>query len=175
MRKTRVFWWGVAVLLLIIPGCFHGRPSHAVIGYRDGRVFIKKDSAYRVGKLPSSWHEFNTRAKAAAFHNDGIGGTISTDAFCGASFEDLPLKTLTGQLFAGVAKRGIIKEEEFVLDGRGALRTVSSGMVDGVSLKFDSVVVKKNNCTIDFVYIVPPENYSRGAADFEAFFMGLGF
>ena len=62
-----------------------------------------------------------------------------------------------------------------MLDGRGALRTISTGETDGVPLKFDSVVLKKNDCTIDLVYISKPENYSDNVADFEAFYNGFRF
>lgn len=174
MRKTGVFL-GVVGLAVMFAGCMHGRQSHTVIGYRHDTVFIKKDRSYRVGALPSGWKAMKTFAKAIAFHNKETGATISTDAFCAGAFEDLPLRTLTGQLFAGTAMRKIVSENELMLDGRGALRTISTGEVDGVPLKFDSVVLKKNDCTIDFVYISPPERYSDGVSDFEAFFGGFRF
>lgn len=174
MKKTRVFG-GVATLFFIFAACLPAQKTASIIGYRNQQVFVKKDVAYRIGELPSSWRKFNVPAKAVAFHNDDLNATISTDAFCEGSFEDLPLATLTGQLFAGTAGHSIIKEGEFVLDGRGALRTISTGSIDGVGLKFDSVVVKKNNCTIDFVYIAPPENYEGGVKDFEKFYNGFGF
>lgn len=174
MKKTRLFW-GIGVFIILLSSCFHGRQNLSVIGYRHGQVFIKKGGSYKVGELPASWRMFKTGAKAITFHNDGLKATISTDAFCGASFEDLPLKILTGQMFAGVTKRSIIKEEEFLLDGRGALRTIAAGETDGVPLKFDSVIIKKNNCTIDLIYISPPENYSGGVSDFEIFFKGFVF
>ncbi|OGQ49139.1 MAG: hypothetical protein A3I09_01930 [Deltaproteobacteria bacterium RIFCSPLOWO2_02_FULL_47_10] len=173
MKKTRVFW-GIAILI-VTSSCFHGRSSSGVVGYRGQTVFLKKDLSYKVGVLPKEWRVLKTPVKAAAFHNDGSHATISTDAFCGASFEDLPLKTLTGHLFAGTSKHNVIKEDEFSLDGRGALRTISTGTVDGIALKFDSVVVKKNNCTFDFIYISPPENYDGGVADFENFYIGFSF
>ncbi len=174
MVKTRVFL-GVAGLLILFTSCFSHRQSVSVIGYRHQMVFLKKDLYYKVGALPEDWQKLDVHAKAAAFHNKGLGATISTDAFCGSAFEDAPLKTLTGQLFAGTAKHSIVSEREFQLDGRGALRTVSTGEVDGVPLKFDSVVIKKNNCTIDFVYMSPPEKYAGGVGDFETFFNGFRF
>lgn len=174
MKKTSIFW-GIVSLIFIFSACFHGRQTTSVIGYRHQTVFLNKDLYYKVGGLSLGWEKLKTNAKAAAFHRQDIGATISTDAFCGAGFEDLPLKVLTGQLFAGTGKRKILKEEEFTLDGRGALRTVATGETDGVPLKFDSVVLKKNNCTIDFVYISPPESYSAGVSDFETFYKGLNF
>jgi hypothetical protein len=138
-------------------------------------VFLKKDVYYKVGKLPEGWKTLSTRAKAAAFYNKDLGASISTDAFCAGGFEDLPLKTLSGQLFAGTQQHSIISEKEIDMDGRGGLRTVSTGSIDGVDLKFDTVVVKKNNCTMDFVYFSPPEKYKDGVAAFEAFFNGFKF
>lgn len=175
MKKTRVFW-GLAIFLILLSACFsHTRQSLSVIGYRDGRVFLKKNNYYRVGELPLKWHEFSANVKAVSFYNKELGATISTDAFCAGSFEDLPLKTLSGQLFAGIGQRKILQEKEIILDGRAVLRTLSSGTMDGVAIKFDSVVLKKNNCTIDFIYIVPPQNYEAGIKDFELFYNGFKF
>lgn len=174
MKKTYVFW-GALSFIFLLSACFHGRQSTSVIGYRHQMVFLKKNLYYNVGQLTSDWKRLNVRAKTVAFHNNKLGATISTDAFCGGSFEDLPLRTLTGQLFAGTGSRKVIKEEELTLDGRGALRTVSTGTTDGVNLKFDSVVLKKDNCTIDFIYISPPENFSAGVSDFENFYKGFQY
>ncbi|PIR16328.1 MAG: hypothetical protein COV46_08765 [Deltaproteobacteria bacterium CG11_big_fil_rev_8_21_14_0_20_49_13] len=138
-------------------------------------VFLKKDLYYKVGELPPSWKWLKTHTKTAAFHNESLGATISTDAFCGSSFEDLPLKVLNSQLFAGTTDLKIKKETEFMLDERGALKTISTGSTDGVPLKFDSVVIKKDNCTFDFIYISPPESYADGVADFETFYLGMSF
>jgi hypothetical protein len=146
-----------------------------VIGYRDGRVFLKKNLYYRVGRLPLAWREFSANAKAASFYNKELGATISTDAFCASSFEDLPLKILSGQLFAGIGQHRVLDEKTLTLNGREALRTLSSGTMDGVAIKFDSVVLKKNNCTIDFVYFAPPQNYEAGVKDFELFYNGFKF
>ncbi len=174
MRKTSVFW-GIVSLVFLFSACLHGRHTVSVMGYRNQMVFLKKNLYYHVGKLPADWHDFYSKAKVVSFHNDKLGATISTDAFCGSGFEDLPLRTLTGQYFAGIAKRKVVKETEFKLADRGALRTISTGETDGVALKFDSVVVKKNDCTIDFVYIAPPANYDAGASDFETFYNGFKF
>jgi len=174
MRYFCVLIAGV-FLFLALSGCFRGRQGLSVIGYRNQMVFIKKDLFYRVGPLSGDWDGLKTGVKAAAFHNEKIGGTISTDAFCGASFEDLPLNVLTNQLFADTHRKNTEQGAELVLDGRGALRTVADGQVDGVPLKFDSVVVKKDGCTIDFIYIVPPENYLAGVKEFETFYGGFSF
>ncbi len=165
----------MAILATTVLSCFHTRSGLSVTGYKNQRVFIKKDLSYKVGYLGPAWKEFKTGSKSASFHNDAFGATISTDAFCGGSFEDLPLKTLDGQLFAGMGKRVVSKSDEIVLDGRGALRTVSDASVDGVRLKFDAVTLKKDNCIFDFIYMAPPENYSSGVKDFETFFNNFSF
>ena len=173
MRKLIIF----ALIAVLFSGtsCFRSKQGISVIGYRNQMVFLKKNVYYKVGELPKGWDHIRTSSKAASFYNESIKGTVSTDAFCGSYFEDLPLKTLTNQLFAGTNRAAPLMEKDFILDGRGAFRSVSTGKVDGVPLKFDSVVIKKNNCTIDLVYIVPPENYESGVGDFEVFFGGFKF
>lgn len=116
-----------------------------------------------------------TSAKAVAFHHDETGATISTDAFCGAAHEDLPLPNLMAQLFSGLPTEGVTKKMPLSLDGRGALREVSLRRVDGVLLQFDVVVLKKNNCTFDFVCTTPPGNYQSVVPAFESFFDGFSY
>jgi len=175
MKKTRVFWGAAVVIALLFSGCFSSRQALSVIGYRHSHVYIKKNFFYKVGELSDSWKYLSTRAKAIVFHNQSLAASISTDAFCGSAFEDAPLHVLTSQIIAGQNEPQVTKTEEFMLDGRGARRTILNAKTDGVPLKLDVVVIKKNNCTIDFVYVAPPENYAAGVADFEGFFGGFKF
>ena len=175
MKKTRVFWGAAVVFALLLSGCLSSRQAISIIGYRNQHVYLKKDLSYKVGSLPDTWDYLSSRAKAVVFYNAGLRSSISTDAFCGSAFEDAPLHVLTSQIIAGQNDQQVTKTEEFMLDERGARRTILNAKTDGVPLKLDVVVMKKNNCTIDFVYVSPPENYAQGVADFENFFGGFKF
>lgn len=164
------------VIFLTLAGCFGGpKNSSGVTGYRDQRVAIKGAGNYSVGELSADWRRLPVRAKTIAFYNDTHKTTISTDAFCGKEFEDLALRNLTNNLMAGIEKRKIASEQDLFLDGRGALRTVSTGFVDGVPVQVDAVVLKKNNCTFDFICVTTPGSYHEVSADFERFFSGFHY
>lgn len=155
--------------------CIFGRSVKKVMSYRSGSVFLSDRSRFAVGELPVRWKKIRTGGYAIAFHNDLLGATIAIDAFCGAGYEDLPLKLLTNHLLSGVTDIKVRRETDFMLDGRGALRTVVDGRMDGVPMVFDIVVLKKNRCNIDFMCIAPPNRYNEAAVDFEAFYSGFRY
>lgn len=163
------------VIILTLTGCLGQRKAGGVTGFRNWRVYVKDAGSYSVGNLPSSWRRMRLSVRAVAFHNKKVRATISTDAFCKKDFEDIPLNLLTSNLFAGIEQKKIVYQENFYLDGRGAQRTVATGFTDGMPVKLDAVVVKKNNCSFDFVCISPPENYLDAVGDFERFFYGFHY
>lgn len=164
------------LLFLWSSSCVFGPSTKRVMSYRYHNVYLAgKHDYYNVGALSAPWRRFRVKAYTIAFYNPDVGASISTDAFCGPGYEDSPLATLTSQLFAGVEDYKIVERIEFVLDGRGALRTTVAGSVDGVPLSFDIVVVKKNKCNIDFMCVAPQGSHSRVATDFETFFSGFHY
>jgi len=173
----------ILVLSLMLNACIFGRPgaaSRKVMSYRDGHVFLtgSRNDYYNVGLLPGGWDRMRLRAYTIAFHNEDMGATISTDAFCGSLYEDVPLPTLTSQLFGGVEDFEITKTYEFTLNERGALRTIAKGTLDGVPLNFDIVVLKKNKCMFDFICVAPDDNETdimTITSDFEQFFNGFQY
>lgn len=163
-------------ILFLSTSCLFGPTAKKVMSYRHDNVFLSGRDHFRVGSLPATWKRMRVKAYAIAFHNEGLGATIATDAFCGPAYEDLPLNLLTSHLLAGVEDYEIMGDSyEFMLDDRGALRTVATGKVDGVPFTFDIVVIKKNKCIIDFMCISPAGGYPMAAADFEQFYGGFHY
>lgn len=166
MKKLGMF----LIMILFFSSCIIGPSVKRVMSYRGGNVFLSDKSRYSVGILPEGWKRMRPGVYAIVFYNSALESTIATDAFCGTANEDIPLKQLTIQMLAGVEGYKILDQEEFMMDGRGALRTSVVGRVDGVPLHFDTVVIKKNRCTIDFMCISPEAAYTEASADFTAFY-----
>lgn len=164
----------IAVFLMNV-SCIFGPSTRKVVSYRYNTVYFSNRDTFDVGELPPTWKKIDVDAYAIAFHNDMLGTTISVDAWCGPAFEDSPLPTLTSQMMAGVADYKIESTEEFMLDRRGALRTVATGRVDGVYLTYDIVVLKKNDCNFDLMLISPMGNYLAARPDFENFFYAFHY
>ena len=76
-------------------------------------------------------------------------------------------------LTAGVAVGAPLREESLTLDNRAALMRVYSGNLDGVPLRVGAVVLKKNNCTYDMLYLSPSSTFEAGWADFVGVLSGF--
>lgn len=165
----------LAIVVFLSASCIFGPTSKRVMSYRNDKVYLSDRSYFTVGALPESWKRMRVQAHAIAFHNSDLKATIATDAFCGPSYEDISLKLLTSHMLAGIADYQIEETKEFILDDRGALRTVASGKVDGIPLVFDIVVIKKNKCNIDLMCMAPQGDYPLAAGDFEHFFSSFHY
>ncbi|MBT3181694.1 MAG: hypothetical protein HN337_04200 [Deltaproteobacteria bacterium] len=116
-----------------------------------------------------------TRVRTITFYNEGLGSTISTDAYCGKNVEARLLDSLSGDILNAFDKKQVISEKEFDLDGRGAVRQLIAGELDGVAVTVDLVIVRKNECVFDFYSVseggISPETTNA----FELFFEGFHY
>lgn len=156
--------------------CLFG-PSRGpkVLGYRQGRVYLTGGESYRVGSLAAEWKRQKVGVRAATYLHRPTSAMLTSSAYCGASFEDLPLKGLMGHLFHGIALEKVLSTEALSLDGRGAVRQRSLRRVDGVAIYCDAVVIKKNHCSIDFILTAPIDRYAEIVPAFEQFFGGFHY
>ena len=118
-------------------------------------VFRNGDVAFRVGPVPTHWtpiEEEQTDAELAtfAFRNANDQATVGVAARCHRDGDDVPLRSLTQHLYLGFTDRETRSEDEFMLDGRAALRTEMVASLDGVPKEMTFVVVKKDGCVYDF-------------------------
>src|SRR4030095_4055785 len=164
------------LILSLLPACFGGvDKTGKVKSYAPGVVHTEK-GFYNVGPLSESWKlERIPPYKMINFYSAEFKSSIETDAFCDDAFDDASLQVLTTHLHFDLTDRKIKSEKEFMLDNRGALRTVALGKVDGVEIVLDSVVLKKNNCLFDFVLVGDPAHHGKAAVDFENFFGGFKY
>ncbi|MBI2343205.1 MAG: hypothetical protein HYV02_02530 [Deltaproteobacteria bacterium] len=171
-------WFGIAGLLalLVSAGCLFG-PSRGpkILGYQHGTVLLTTGERYQVGPLTDEWLEERPSRHVVGFRDRERGAIITTSAWCGAHFEDLPLTALMGHLFAGIELVRVDPAIAFSLDGRGALRTRSLRRIDGVVMQTDAVVVKKDGCNFDFYLIARPEDATVLTPVFERFVHGFRF
>jgi hypothetical protein len=101
-----------------------------------------------------------------AWYNKEIQGAIYVDSNCKQKFEDRPLRDSYISLTQGIAVGNPIKQNTRIIAEREALFTVQNGSLDGVSVRFASVVLSKDECLYDFLYIATPEYFSTGLKDF---------
>lgn len=174
-RARRFLQVAAPLFALGLLACFGGvKKTGKVVDYKPGRVITKK-GYYDVGPLPEPWYRIKLGIAAINFRNDSLGSTISTDAFCDHAFDDAPLNALTNHLFAGLQDIKVEKQAPFVMSDRGALRTTLKASLDGVPVKIETIVVKKDWCLFDFYLVSPPENFAQAIPDFENFFRGFQY
>lgn len=158
-------------LLSSVGGCIFGpSSSRGVMSYRNSRVYLQGGGFYKVGELPSGWKKFRTSSKAISFYNKEFSSSITTDAFCGRSFNDNPLEVLAGELISTLANHGAVSTKELMLGGRKALRMSAEGDMDGADVKMDAVVLKKGHCNFDFILVSPSGADEKVRSEFEDFF-----
>ena len=171
MKRISIVILAACGLALSSSGCFFKpQPPRGVMSYRHGKVFLHKDDYYTVAELPDGWSRMHTRARTISFYNEGLRSSISTDAICDRTQVNRTLSSLAGEVGSALENRTVVREEEFMLDGRGALRRHYEGKLDGVPTAVDLVVVRKDPCVFDFYLVAPKGTDDTARADFETFF-----
>jgi hypothetical protein len=135
----------------------------------DGRVFRNDDLSFKVGGIPGSWHAIDAEGALLAFRDDQTPATMAVSGRCGKDGDDVPLEALTHHLFLQFTDRTVESQTRIQLDGREALRTELSAKLDGVLKHFTVLVLKKNGCVYDFVYVAPVSAGATGEQRFDAF------
>lgn len=136
-----------------------------------------KSSEYRVQSPSSPWHKLavgtdpnalDSMKADIAFENSDSGAIISLNSLC-RKYSDTSLESLTANLVRGIGKRELIDQKEITVNGATALDSLFSGEVDKVNLRIRTVVLAKDSCTYDFIYVAIPKRDHDGGRAFEAF------
>jgi hypothetical protein len=153
------------VALAWLAGCVHAD------GLTDG-VLRKGDLTLQLGPVPAGWRRIEVDGGDLAFRDDAREASALLDVRCRRD-DDTPLTALTAHLVMGTTDRTIDKQQIVPFDGREALHTLLDAKLDGVPMRYDIYVLKKDGCVHDIVYVAPPDRFDDGAAGFERFALGL--
>ena len=140
--------------LLLLAGC-------------SGHSGRRLEGRYSLGDPGAGWSPVRPGSADKAWYNAELSASIYADSNCGARFDDAPLGRLADSLTLGVAGSKV-REEARTVDGREALLRVVDGALDGVAVRLGALVLKKDKCIYDVVYIAPPGTFDAGEAAFEA-------
>ncbi len=159
--------WLACLAVAASLGCGHGEAF-------DEGVLHKGDLAVRVGPLPAGWRRIDVEGADLAFRDDAREGSAMFNVRCGRrDDDDAPLSVLSDHLVMGTTAREVDSEETIPFDGREARRTVVRAKLDGVPMKYEIYVMKKDGCVYDIVYVAPPARFAEGIPDFERFTQGV--
>lgn len=123
---------------------------------------------YKIHAPGQNWKSVEAGGADYAWYNKDLGGIIYIDSNCKKQFEDRPLRDSTISLIAGITENSSFTEQPIFLDGREALMTIHKAQLDGVDINIAAVVLSKNNCLYDFLYIAPPHRFSYGLQVFSS-------
>lgn len=132
----------------------------------DINVENKKSEKYEIGKLPDHWGPVEDTTADQSYWSKKTGATILINSLC-EKYGSASLFVLTQNILRGIDDLNTEVEEEIMLAERKALHTVASGKLDGVLIKANIYVLRKDYCIYDFTYQVKAEHYSVDVNDFE--------
>jgi hypothetical protein len=136
-----------------------------------------KSSSYQVTPPDQPWHKLAVGNDSAsidamkadmAYENPESGAIISLNSLC-RKYTDESLQDLTNNLVRGIGKREVLSSAEREVSGTDALDTLFEGEVDNVKLHIRTVVLKKSDCTYDFIYVCIPRREGNSGQAFEKF------
>jgi hypothetical protein len=156
----------VSVFALLAMACAHGDSF-------DEGVLRKGDLAVHVGPLPSSWRRVDVDGADLAFRDEAHEGSALFDVRCGRRDDDASLAVLTSHLMMGTTDREVETQETIPFDGREAMHSLFRAKLDGVPMRYDLYVMKKDGCVYDLVYVSAPDHFAEGMRDFEGFARGV--
>ncbi|MBW2455003.1 MAG: hypothetical protein JRI68_10855 [Deltaproteobacteria bacterium] len=139
----------------------------------DGAVYHGDGFSFRIPPPPTSWSRLDASNAALAFRDEANRGTIMIHGRCGLDGDDVPLAALTAHLFLQFTEREIETQEIVPFDGREAMHTVLDAKLDGVAMRYDVWVLKKDGCVYDLLYLAPKASFAGGRASFEALVRGF--
>lgn len=88
---------------------------------------------------------------------------------------DSSLAQYTDHLRMDMTDWNVVEQREEQLLGRAAMRTVVDARLDGVPMRHEFVVLKKNGCLFDLSYSAAPRNFAAGQPDFHRVVDGFRF
>lgn len=139
----------------------------------DGRVFRSQDMAFELREIPGHWRSLDSSDTLLSFRDDQDQSSIAVNGRCGKDAQDVPLRALTQHLFLQFTEREVSDERLLSLDGREAMRTQLQAKLDGVRKHFIVVVLKKDGCIYDFLYVAAAQPSAQAESEFDRFVSGF--
>jgi hypothetical protein len=161
----RIVRGGLLVAWLGLPGCAHG-------GF-DGEIYRGEGFAFRIPPPPASWVPLSQPDVALAYRDESNDATILISGRCGIEDDDVPLTALTNHLFLQFSEKTVELQEVVPFNGREAQHTILVAKLDGVPLRYDAWVLKKDGCIYDLLHFAPPASSEAGLPAFRGLVRGF--
>lgn len=161
MRRELKAFMKITKLLYILLVC-----STLGCASLDITIEEKKSENYKIAVLPKYWKAIQDTQADASFSSSRSAATIFINSLC-EKYNNASLDILSQNLLRGVDDVEVEVEEFVTLAKRKAKHTVAQGSLDGVQIKMNIYVLRKDYCLYDFTYTARPEHYEKDLKDFE--------
>jgi hypothetical protein len=108
----------------------------------------------------------------SAWQDSVNGNTLAFLSECNSK-TDLTLKTIEAENLAALTNIVIVESKDFTYNDRDALRTIVNGQVDGVPVRMEVVIFKKNNCNYTLSFVGREKYFKSDEAQFNNFVEGF--
>jgi hypothetical protein len=142
--------------LMLLPACGRHRALKASGAEGD----------FRISEPGDGWVWVRPGGADRAWYHEERMATIYVDSNCNRRHVDNQLSDAMRHLTAGLTLGEPERQEALRLDGRDALLRVYNVTLDGIALRMGVVVLNKDVCTYDMVYLAPSRRFEDGWADF---------
>ncbi|MDZ4677645.1 MAG: hypothetical protein SGI74_09070 [Oligoflexia bacterium] len=149
----------ILILFLSTSGC-------AILGSNDDPAVKSVNTKFSPPDSP--YEKSNVSSADQVWQSKKTGSTIAVNSMC-QKYADLSLKNLEQNILTGIENLKVIEEQDTTFDEREASRILAEGTIDGVPIRIDLLIFKKNNCTYDLAYISRPQNFTVEKPIFEKF------
>jgi len=136
-----------------------------------------KSASYNVTPPPAPWQKVAVGEATAAtdslkadlaYENPETGAIISLNSLC-RKYNNATLESLTKNLVRGIHNKKLLSQNPVSVNNASGQDSFFEGMVDGVKINLRTVVLKKDYCTYDFIYVVIPDRERNDRKDFDRF------
>ena len=103
-----------------------------------------------------------------AYEDTRSGAIISLNSLC-RKYTNASLDELSRNLVLGIKDKQVLSERDFELSGAPAKDTVIQGEVENAKVQIRTVVLKKNFCTYDLIFVASPERVQISEKYFDEF------
>jgi len=141
----------------------------------EGNIYRGEGFAFRFNPPEvegAGWRRLE-HSHALAYRHDAKQASILVHGRCGLDSDDVPLVALKNHMFLQFTDREVHEDEVVPFDGREALHTELTAKLDGVPMRYDHWVLKKDGCVYDLLYTAPPDRFDDGHGTFERLVAGF--
>lgn len=131
-----------------------------------GKGTTAKDVVYQAPSKP--YEDIKNAAADKAWISGATGNTISYLSECNGS-ADPSLQQLENEMLTVLNKLKIVETKELEFNGRDARSTIAEGELDGVPVKTELLIFKKNGCNFTLSYGGVLKNFNQERKHFQQF------